>query len=344
MFAVARGSIAGLAAFAVALALAPAARGAQGFNLDFGTVFGTPATSYGGATTQAGTWNQIGLGVSQLDDLSGVASGVSVDLVAGNDNGNSLLVLSNDDELLLNDYFFSVNDQWSVSVSGLTPGNYRVALYAPSNFLVWTGDVLVAGVLVPSIPGSTSGTLIEGMSWVRVEVTVTQAPLSLSSSGSFIAGLAGLQIVPVPVSVSYCTAGTSASGCTALVSSTGHASATAPSGFTLEARGVEGESNGLYFFGANGRQAIPWGNGSSFQCVMPPVKRTRVIMGVGTAEACDGAFAQDLNALWCATCPMAGVNPGAGATVQAQLWYRDPQNTGNQTTSLSDAIEFAVGL
>jgi hypothetical protein len=34
--------------------------------------------------------------------------------------------------------------------------------------------------------------------------------------------------------------------------------------------------------------------------------------------------------------------PGAGAMVQAQLGYRDPFNTGNQTTSLSDAIEFLV--
>jgi hypothetical protein len=35
-------------------------------------------------------------------------------------------------------------------------------------------------------------------------------------------------------------------------------------------------------------------------------------------------------------------NPGAGAIVQLQLWYRDPFNTRNQTTSLSDAIEFCV--
>ena len=35
-------------------------------------------------------------------------------------------------------------------------------------------------------------------------------------------------------------------------------------------------------------------------------------------------------------------NPGAGALVQAQLWYRDPQNTSNQTTSLSDAVEFTL--
>jgi len=29
-------------------------------------------------------------------------------------------------------------------------------------------------------------------------------------------------------------------------------------------------------------------------------------------------------------------------SLQAQLWYRDPFNTSNQTTSLSDAIEFCV--
>ena len=36
------------------------------------------------------------------------------------------------------------------------------------------------------------------------------------------------------------------------------------------------------------------------------------------------------------------LNPGGGTTVQAQLWFRDPQNTSNQTTSLSNAIEFLV--
>jgi hypothetical protein len=31
------------------------------------------------------------------------------------------------------------------------------------------------------------------------------------------------------------------------------------------------------------------------------------------------------------------------STLSAQLWYRDPQNTSNQTTSLSDAVEHFVG-
>jgi hypothetical protein len=139
--------------------------------------------------------------------------------------------------------------------------------------------------------------------------------------------------------IAYCTAGASASGCQASISATGTASATATSGFDLMASSVEGNKDGLFFFGPNGRQASPWGNGTSFQCVVPPVNRGGLLTGVGTAGTCDGSFSQDLNARW-TTKP--NQNPGAGATVQAQLWYRDPLNTSNQTTSLSDALEFGV--
>ena len=38
--------------------------------------------------------------------------------------------------------------------------------------------------------------------------------------------------------------------------------------------------------------------------------------------------------------PKPNKNPGAGALVQAQIWYRDPASTSNQTTSLSNAVEF----
>jgi len=137
----------------------------------------------------------------------------------------------------------------------------------------------------------------------------------------------------------YCTAGTSAGGCTAAISASGTPSASAATGFDLTAAGVEGGKVGLFFFGTNGRQANAWGNGSSLQCVVPPVHRGALLAGSGTAGACDGTFAYDLNARWTAK-PIQ--NPGAGARVQAQLWYRDPASTSSQTTSLSDAIEFTV--
>jgi hypothetical protein len=152
---------------------------------------------------------------------------------------------------------------------------------------------------------------------------------------AYVFGLASLAEI-------YCTAGVSASGCQASIGHLGEPSASAVSGFDLLTSGVEGSKDGLFFFGTNGQQANPWGNGTSYQCVVPPVKRCGLLAGTGTVGACDGSFAQDLNATWCSTCPYPQKNPGAGAVVQAQLWYRDPLSTSNQTTSLSDAIEFVV--
>jgi hypothetical protein len=141
--------------------------------------------------------------------------------------------------------------------------------------------------------------------------------------------------------IPYCTAGVSTSGCRAILTACGTPSATAPNGFTLTARDAEGGRAGLFYFGANGRQATPWG-ASSFQCVVPPVVRTGVLAGAGTPDTCEGAFALDLNALWCPTCPHASANPGAGATIQGQLWYRQPPGDDLRGTNLSGAVELTV--
>ena len=137
----------------------------------------------------------------------------------------------------------------------------------------------------------------------------------------------------------YCTAGTSSSGCQATLTASGTPSASAASGFFVEAPGFEGSRDGIVFFASNGQQAIPWGNSSSFQCVVPPVMRGALVTGTGTPGTCTGSLAYDLNARW-DTKP--AQNPGAGAIVQVQFWYRDPFNTSNQTTSLSDALEVTV--
>jgi hypothetical protein len=143
-------------------------------------------------------------------------------------------------------------------------------------------------------------------------------------------------------STAFCTSGTSASGCQAKVWTVGIPSSTATSGFHLYAGCVEGGMDGIFYYGANGQQANQWGNGTSFRCVVPPTRRGGLMTGQGAATTCDGAFKLDLNARWCATCPKPNQNPGAGATMQAQLWYRDPNNTSNQTTSFSNAVEFTV--
>jgi hypothetical protein len=137
----------------------------------------------------------------------------------------------------------------------------------------------------------------------------------------------------------YCTAGTSASGCQAVLSASGEASASAASGFVVTAEAVEGDKSGQFYYGTAGRQAIAWGNGTSYRCVVPPTRRAGLLNGTGTSGACDGAFSQDLTARWQAK---PASNPGAGATARLQLWCRDPNNTSNRTTSFSDAIEFCV--
>jgi hypothetical protein len=100
--------------------------------------------------------------------------------------------------------------------------------------------------------------------------------------------------------VSYCTAGTSASGCQATLTAAGGASASASSGFSVAAATVEGQKDGLFFYGQGGRQANPWGNGSSFQCVVPPVRRGNLlsgterplVLGLPEAEPCSDAGLQ----------------------------------------------------
>jgi hypothetical protein len=148
-----------------------------------------------------------------------------------------------------------------------------------------------------------------------------------------------LSVTSPEVTETYCTAGTSASGCRATISATGTASACSPSAFTVRADGVEGGKNGLLFLGTGGRKAAPWGNCSSYRCVEPPLQRTPHQVGGGTPGACDNSFDFEFNSWACQT---SGSVPTPGLVVQIQAWYRDPANTCNQTTSFSDALEFYV--
>jgi polyhydroxybutyrate depolymerase len=140
--------------------------------------------------------------------------------------------------------------------------------------------------------------------------------------------------------VAYCTAGTSASGCLATLAASGIPSLSRASGFVLTAGDVEGNKDGLFFYGTSGAQGNSWGSGTSFQCVVPPVRRAGLLAAVGSPGACDGSFSQDFAEFWW-NAPPAKV-PSAGSKAWIQLWYRDPMNSSNQTTSLSNALEVLV--
>ena len=151
---------------------------------------------------------------------------------------------------------------------------------------------------------------------------------------------AGTTIAVEFAATAYCTAGITSSGCSASMSGTGSPSLSLASGFVISTANVEGQKDGLYFYAFNGAQANTWGNGSSFQCVVPPVLRAGLMPGSGSNGQCDGSFSKDFNSFW-ASAPVSKL-PVAGGTVWMQAWFRDPFNTSNQTTSLSNALHFTV--
>lgn len=155
---------------------------------------------------------------------------------------------------------------------------------------------------------------------------------------------------PLVCPETYCTPGTTSSGCQALLSTRGLPRISSTTGFELVARGVQGQQFGLFFYGVSGRASIAWGAPSSgctsTLCVANPLVRCAVRSSGGALNQCDGTFTYDLTAQWTS---LPAQTPLLGTTVQAQLWFRDPNNpcTGPAsvaTTALSNAIEFVVGL
>lgn len=140
--------------------------------------------------------------------------------------------------------------------------------------------------------------------------------------------------------VTYCSSGLSSNFCTPTIGSVGTPRASATDGFTIRCTGIEGGKSALLFHGTSGRTAIPWGLGASTLCVAPPTQRTVTANTGGTSSGCDGIYALDWLAWMSANPGALGTPLQAGATFQAQLWYRDPPAA--KTTNLSNALEFSM--
>jgi hypothetical protein len=139
----------------------------------------------------------------------------------------------------------------------------------------------------------------------------------------------------------YCTAGTTTNGCVPAISGVGAASATAGSGFTLGVLNVEGQKQGVFFYGVSGPVSLPWASGSSsFLCVKSPTQRMGALASGGTVNACDGAFSQDWNLFRASTAVAIGQPFAAGDVVWAQAWFRDPPAA--KTTNLSNGLQFTL--
>jgi hypothetical protein len=216
----------------------------------------------------------------------------------------------------------SYYETWYASVVleyRVVPGAFVATPMRSSQGQIWRGE----------IPGMVLGTVE-----YRVKATDrhgnlgTSATKSYDSSGS--------------PTVSYCTAGTTSSGCTAHMQGSGTPSASASSGFTITASGVEGQKSGLLFYGISGRHSGVWAPGStSLLCVKAPVQRGPAQNSGGTSAACDGVLSLDWNS-YMSTHPGALGQPlQVGQVIDGQAWFRDPPAPG--TTNLSDGLEWIVG-
>ena len=146
----------------------------------------------------------------------------------------------------------------------------------------------------------------------------------------------------VPPITVYCTSGTSSNGCVASIAGNGSPSASAASGFTISVSSVEGQKQGILFYGINNTAytPLPWGMGTAYLCVKHPSQRMGVQNSGGTFSLCDGALSIDWNTFRSTHPNALGVPFIAGQHAFAQGWFRDPLSP--KTTMLSNALEFVL--
>lgn len=137
----------------------------------------------------------------------------------------------------------------------------------------------------------------------------------------------------------YCTAGTTTNGCAATLSASGIPSASGAGAFQITAANVEGQKQGLFFYGLSGPTIAAWGT-SSFLCVKSPTQRLPSQGSGGAAGACNGQLSVNWNAYVAATPSTLGAPFAAGDVVYLQAWFRDPPSA--KTTALSNALSVVL--
>jgi len=138
----------------------------------------------------------------------------------------------------------------------------------------------------------------------------------------------------------YCTPGTSTNGCLASIGYTGAPSASGASSFVIDVASVEGQKQGLIFYGVDNTGFTPLAWGTTFFCVKPPTMRSFPQGSGGTSGMCDGSLTLDWNAFQASMPGALGQPFSVGDHVYAQAWFRDPPSA--KTTLFSDALEFVM--
>ncbi len=211
--------------------------------------------------------------------------------------------------------------------------SYLCGAFAPGEYFqahgAWnSGDAGIFNTPLTSIPISSGSWTLEVYDW---DVA--------NNDGSLAGWTLCFDVGGGPTT--YCTAGTSSSGCFAAASATGQPSASFANSCVININDVEGQKAGVVFYGVTGQLASPWGSGSSsFLCVKSPTQRTLSQNSGGTVGTCSGVLSLDWNAYQFSHPSALGSPFSAGQKVYVQGWFRDPP--APKTTNLSDALELTV--
>jgi hypothetical protein len=232
----------------------------------------------------------------------------------------------------------------------LTPGTYYLAIgrfnVATNDNSPATDDFRTGAVLdFPNAILGTSTTTAPGDFDLLITDTSGATPVTVAQPLSERYSLVFVQFTvasPVPPVVVYCTAGTTTNGCNASINANVQPNVGNTAGCVITATNVEGDKQGLIFYGIDqtGFTPSPWGASSSFLCVKSPTQRTGPQAVNGTAGLCDAVYTLNWDAYVVGNPTAVGVPFAAGDKIYAQAWFRDPPSP--KTTNLSNAVELTV--
>jgi hypothetical protein len=331
---------------------------AQSFNVDVGPngLYPLPSNGYGAGAQQPGVWiASNGIAPTPLHSIDGAATSASVTYVTFLGSfmpwEYDIPGSSGDDELLMDDRIRALTSLGSIMdivISGLWSGDYEVYTYAFSSYGT---SVTVFGSPDPLVflgTGTFPGMQVQNLTYAKHRVAVTNGVITIEIDSGIESMLNGFQLRWIPPSpASYCTAKTNSLGCTPAIGSSGAASASAASGFTISCGNVRNGKYGLLFYGTSGQAAAPFQGG--FRCVAAPVRRTPGLYAGGApppAVDCSGTWQIDFNAF---VSGALGGSPSPalsqpGAVIDVQWWGRDPGFAPPNNTALSDGLEFVQGF
>jgi hypothetical protein len=199
--------------FLVSLGLCAVSVCAQSFNIDLnataGIGSGVPASTFGAAASQPGTWNGVAAGAATtpiaLNDLANVATPATIQR-----SGAAALYQFNntnttgDTELLMDDLDDPSPGPLTYTFAGLTPGKYRVYTYAwaPDSATFFT-NVTVTGSPVQTVGGAMAAlnTFTQGITHAVHDVVTSTGTFGVTvqtaPAGGF-SSINGFQIVRCP--------------------------------------------------------------------------------------------------------------------------------------------------